>query len=77
MVTMPEKSFVTPVNVEIRHQSSIAHEMYSDGRSMRLMNMFDGTCIRIYPTYNPVSDISKQIRALALARKRDIGGFLT
>lgn len=47
---MPVKSFVIPVRVEIRPQSSIAHAMYNDGREMRLMNMFDGTCMRMYPT---------------------------
>jgi len=28
-----------------------------DGREIRLMNMLDGTCIRIYPTYK----IDKQV----------------
>lgn len=52
METMPAKLCVFPVRVEIRPHSNIAAEMYSDGREIRLMNMFDGTCMRIYPTYD-------------------------
>ena len=44
---MPAKLCVFPVKVEIKPQSNIAAAMYSDGREMRLMNIFDGTCMRI------------------------------
>jgi hypothetical protein len=47
VATMPAKLCVTPERVETIPQRSMMIEMYSDGRLMVLMNMFEGTCIKI------------------------------
>lgn len=44
---MPAKLWVTPERVETIPQRSMMIEMYSDGRLMVLMNMLEGTCMRM------------------------------
>jgi hypothetical protein len=50
ITTMPLKLVATPLNVEMRPHRHMATLMYSDGREILLMNMLEGTCIRMYPT---------------------------
>lgn len=45
--TMPAKLWVFPESVLMSPQSSIAADMYHDGREMRLMIIFEGTCIKM------------------------------
>jgi hypothetical protein len=47
VATMPAKLWVTPERVETIPQRSMMIEMYSDGRLMVLMNIFEGTCIKM------------------------------
>jgi hypothetical protein len=47
VATMPAKLCVTPERVETIPQRSMMIEMYSDGRLMVLMNMLEGTCIKM------------------------------
>lgn len=45
--TIPAKLWVFPERVLISPQSNIAADMYNEGREMRLIMMFEGTCIKI------------------------------
>lgn len=45
--TIPAKLCVFPESVLISPHSNIAAEMYQEGREMRLMIMFEGTCIKM------------------------------
>lgn len=47
VATMPAKLCVTPERVETIPQRSMMTEIYSDGRLIVLINMLEGTCVRI------------------------------
>lgn len=45
--TIPAKLWVFPESVLIRPHNNMAAEIYQEGRDMRLMMMFEGTCIKM------------------------------
>ena len=57
-----------PVKVEMRPQTSMTPPRYMEGLEMRLINMLEGICMRMYPTYRML----RQVEYWALSRCRSV-----